>query len=329
MDFDGWTTQWIRNCLDGCTQRVAVNGSMRQRRPVLSGVPQGSVLGPVLFKNIVSNMDSEIEHTLSKFASNTKLCGAVNTLEGRDAIQRDLDRLERWAHVYLMKFNRAKCKLLHLGQGNPKHKYRLGREWIEGSPEDKDLGVLVDQKLNITWKRVLAAQKSNHILRCIKRSVASRSRKGILPLYSALVRCHLESCIQLWSPEHRKNVDLLEWVQRRATKMIQGLEHLSYEERLRELGLFSLEKRRFRGDLIAACQYLKGAYKKAVEALFKKACGDSDFKLKVVRFRLEIRKKFFSVRVVRHWNRLPREVVDTPSLAVFKARLDGALSNLV
>ena len=107
------------------------------------------------------------------------------------------------------KFNKAKCKVLHMGQGNPKHKYRLGRERIENSPAEKDLGVLVDGKLTVSQQCVLTAQKANCILGCIKRSVASRSREGILPLYSALVRPHLQCCVQLWGPQHKKDMDLL------------------------------------------------------------------------------------------------------------------------
>ncbi|KAK4830965.1 hypothetical protein QYF61_014424 [Mycteria americana] len=209
------------------------------------------MLGPVLFNIFISNIGSGIESTLRKSAGDTKLGSAVDMLEGRDAIQ----------------------SLTGLRIGS-----MLGDEGIESSPEEKDLGVLVDEKLDMSWQCALAAQKANCILGCIKRSVASRLRERFSPPLLHSHETNLEYCIQLWSPQCKKHMDLLEWVQRRATKMIRGMEHLSYGvvqpgqlgERTRGNG-FKLKEGRLRLDIRKKIFYSEGG--QTLEQVAQRSCG--------------------------------------------------------
>ncbi|GAB0180916.1 hypothetical protein GRJ2_000556900 [Grus japonensis] len=215
----------------------------------------------------------------------------------------------------LMKYNKDKCKVLHLEKHNPGVQHRLGSTWLETSSVERDLGVLVDNKLYMSERCAAMTKKANRMLGCINYGITSRDKEVIILLYSTFIRPHLEYCVWFYSPLCKKDVDRLERVQRRATKMIKGLGSLPYEESLRQLGLFSLEKRRLRGDPITIVQYFKGGSK---NSLFTRSHMEkvkvNGCKLLLGRFQLDLKGKFFTTKTASHWNNLPREVVDSPTL---------------
>lgn len=317
---------WVGNWLGGRTQRVVVNGCHSTEGRVTSGVPQGSVLGPVLFNIFISDIAQDLEGRISLFADDTKLCNRVDTPEGVDRMRSDLQKLEEWSGVWQLKFNAKKCKIMHMGHKNPGTIYQLGGEDIACTKQERDLGVIISDDLKVGKQCDKAAGKANRMLGCIGRGITSRKREVIIPLYKTLVRPHLEYSVQFWRPYLRKDIDRVEKVQRRATKMVHGLHHKSYEDRLKELNMYSLEERRERGDMIETYKYLTGRNRVQENTIFKrKRCSRTrghGMKLEGGRFRGNMRKNFFTERVVDKWNTLPEEVVGAETITGFKNAWD-------
>ncbi|KAK4831886.1 hypothetical protein QYF61_020033 [Mycteria americana] len=252
---------------------------------------------PKFFNFFINDLDNGTECTFNKFVDDTNLGG------------RDLNRLEKCADRDLMKFHKGKCQVLHLGRNNIRH--QLVANWLRISLAEKALEVLVN-KLTLSQQCALAAKKSKSILGCI---ISDET--------------HLECRVQFCVPQSKRDMGLLEQVQQQSTKMTKALKNLSYEERLRELGLFSLEKKGLRGDLIHVQERCKEDRTRLFSVLSSVWARGNGLKLKNRKFLLNIRKNFFTVRVIKHRSRFTIDFVASSSLEMFKIQLDTALHNLL
>ncbi len=258
LQIDGTSCNWVENWLSNRKQRVIINGTASDWAPVTSGVPQGSVLGPVLFIIYINYIDVGLNNFISKLADDMELGNSVITDRDRMSLQEDLGKISKWFPRWEMFFNVNKFQILQVGTRNQESEYEMNEIKLESVKCVKDLGVTIASSLKFSQQCKDSAGKPNRILGFINRNFSFKNKDVILPLYVSLVRSHLEFAVQFWAPHHAKGIAKLEAVQRRATKLITSLRNKSYEERLARLNLFFLEKRRLRGKIIECFKISKG-----------------------------------------------------------------------
>ncbi|KAI8508803.1 hypothetical protein Bbelb_139020 [Branchiostoma belcheri] len=286
---------WVEDFLRLRKQRVVVNGQFSSWREVKSGIPQGSVLGPILFVIYINDLPEAVASGIKIFADDSKLYKTVHDKAGEDALQQDLNTVGEWSQAWQLLFNVTKCKVLHLGRTNLKNSYTK------------------------------AANKGNQVLGLIKRTFYNLDKDTVPTLFKTMVRPHLEYGNVIWGPHYSLDQQKVEAVQRRATKLVSGLRELPYSERLKRLRLPSLGYRRRRGDMIQVFKFLTGQERVQADNFFELAGGTTrghNFKLKVPLAKSRSRQHVFSVRVIKDWNSLPSTVVSSETVNQFKTRLD-------
>ena len=320
---------WIEQWLTDRRQRVVVDGEVSNWKPVLSGVPQGSVLGPILFLIYINDLEEGVTSKILKFADDTKHFRKIKGNGDKQQLQDDIDKLIKRSEKWQMLFNFQKCKCLHAGHGNTGVNYEMGGTILCKTVKEKDLGVTMNANMKVSEQCRIAASNGNHILGMIRRIITYTEKGLIVPLYKAIVRPHLEYCIQAWRPYLRKDIDILEKVQRRTTKFITGQRDLSYDDRLKGCGLTTLETRRLRGDQIEVFKILNGHENIDPNIFVKIKTGKitrgHDFTLVKGQNRLDSRKYSFPQRTVNEWNKLSADCVHSSSVNMFKNRIDNYL----
>ena len=312
---------------------MVVGSENSELSSVLSGVPQGSVLGPLLFIIYINDLPDNLSCTCQIFADDTKI---YSTSDHHQSLQKDLYSLLEWSNAWQLEFNTSKCKVLHIGgRNNPGYYYYVDQEQLiplEIAKSERDLGVTFDEKLLFDIHIDSCIAKSNKLIGLVRRSFVSINKEMFLSLYKSIVRPHLEYGNCIWNPLFKRQSVILENVQRRATKLVPEIAELSYGDRLYFLSLPSLKYRRIRGDLIQLYKLVHGIDNLDSSLFFRFSPvtftrGDH-FKIFVTGCSSSIRKNSFIHRTVKFWNNLKQSSKDATSVNAFKNAVDKELITL-
>ena len=328
-------SDWIGDFLRGRTQQVCVGDGLSEWGQVKSGVPQGSVLGPMLFLLYVNELPELVKSGIKLFADDTKIYRTIKGEEDTQALQDDLDVLSRWSEDWMLDFNIDKCKVMHCGRRNQGATYTLTQDGLvhqlKTTDQEKDLGVLVENTLKPTLHCHQSANKAAAALRRIRKAFVDFDSSSFRMLYTTYVRPHLEYCMQAVGPYMVQDFKVLEKIQRRATKLVRGLKNVPYEDRLKRLKIYDMKRRLLRGDLILVFKIMRGMTRLDFNKFFEENAGERtrghNKKLKVKRARHKPRAMTFSRRTIQHWNSLPQDVIQAETVDSFKNRLDQHWEN--
>ena len=325
IGIQGTVLTWIINFLNKRQQRVILNNDTSDWADVISGIPQGSVLGPILFIIFINDLPKEVKSYIKIFADDTKLFRAIKNIKDIDGIQQDITKLTEWSIRWQLMFNDGKCKVVHYGKNNPRYQYMIKGEPLNTDTEETDLGITFEEGFNFSKHIAKIAAKANSRLGLIKRTFKIRTEKIIIILYKSLVRPILEYGSVIWSPYTKQDKDVLETIQRRATKMITRLRDLSYPNRLKTLKLPSLTYRRIRVDILQLYRILKGIDNINPRELFELDTNEltRGHSLRIKKTRCLTSKKLHSFphRAINIWNKLDNNTVTCQTINSFKTAL--------
>ena len=330
---NGNVLNWIKDWLTNRKQWVTVNGFLSDEAAVSSGVPQGSVLGPILFIIYINDIDEAVTNLiemLRKFADDTKIAKRIKSDNDKVLLQKCLDNLFEWSSKWSMEFNTKKCKVMHFGKNNPNYQYNINGDVLQSVDTEKDIGVKITSNLKPSEHCQEAAGRARSVLGQISRCFHYRDKYVFLNLFKQYVRPHLEFSSAAWSPWLLGDINILEQVQIRALGMISGLQAKDYVDQLKELNIWSLQKRRIMFDLLQAYKIIHGIgnIKCNIKMVGQRSQNSrttrlqaDEFNLTKERCRIDCRKNFFTNRIVEVWNSLPSELKHTTPVKKFRSKL--------